>query len=200
MKILMMSCSIVAATILLSACGATSSNDSTSEAKTTLTSTKPNQKAAVNLLAFANTDFETPIDNSLIVTRNDHQQVNLAQFEVIPEAAKESKYGLGVSLERGGLKFKFPLDKIANDIDENAQYRLEADTFLVESEAMLWTMTASNQWKNQRLSSATGWHNTGINISGKHLSSGAPLIFHLDNIKGQKPAIIFVDNIRLIAL
>lgn len=159
-----------------------------------------NNKSIVNLLAYANPGFEKAIDPKVLITRKDKGQVSKAEFGVMAEAAKSGKQGLGIGLQKGSMKLQFGIWRLRDKIDANKNYRFEIDVNLIEGHAVLFNQVGGSGWKRAAIKNQDGWQVVGTVLEGKHLKTGKPLAFHIDQIKNKKPGMVLVDNVRLYAI
>ncbi|MDU0356329.1 hypothetical protein RS130_22730 [Paraglaciecola aquimarina] len=150
--------------------------------------TKPkNKKSINNLLAYANPGFEKEIDPKVLITRQDKGQVSKAEFGIMKEAAKSGKQGLGITLEKGSMKLQYGIWRLRDQIDANKRYRFEIDVNLIEGHAVLFNQVGGSNWQRAAIKDQLGWQVVGTVLEGKHLKTGKPLAFHIDQIKGKQP-------------
>lgn len=193
---------------LLTGCGATSDSQASKgaaanqQASNTQQAAKKmkNKKPIKNLLDYANPGFENPIDPKVLMTRTDKGQVSKAEFGLMKEAAKSGKNGLAISLEKGDMKLQYGIWRLRDQIDPAKKYRFEIDLNLIEGHAVLFNQVGGSHWKRADIKNQDGWQVVGTVLEGKHLKTGKPLAFHIDQIKNKPPGVVLVDNVRLYAL
>lgn len=159
--------------------------------------TQKNNKSVENLLAYANPGFEKAIDPKVLITRKDKGQVSKAEFDIMKEAAKTGKGGLAIGLATGSMKLQYGIWRLRDKIDATKKYRFEIDVNLIEGHAVLFNQVGGSNWKRAAIKNQAGWQVVGTLLEGKHLKTGKPLAFHIDQINNKQPGIVLVDNVRL---